>query len=566
MGILRLFANVHKNYPKCLTHLQEKKNFANVAIAVESFVFDLNAIIHPICQKAYGYGESKNNPYRPQRLLFAKIARPQTIPNEREVFEIVCRKVEELARIVNPSQEIIISLDGVAGVSKQCQQRQRRFRAGSEIKPDKFDSNKITTGSKFMNDFSKHMHFYIQRGIKQDNWWNTRRIIFSNHLAVGEGEHKCIRYMANNPNQIYCVYSPDADLIMLTLGIMQTQNIYILRENIYDTVDCKYFIVDVQKFKQLLLEKTRWTSFDHDYNQQFACWDFIFVTFMLGNDFLPHSPSLEIPNNGLELLIETCSRVSYKCGHITYRGNDGKVAINMPAFKELLKIVSAQEKKLLEDKSRQRITYPDNFLQSFINDDGELDFEKYRHAYHVKKFGDKVDKKDVCTEYFRGMQFVIRYYMTGIPDWHWSYKFHYSPFVTDLLENFDSLTENAIFSLNSPLTPFEQLLSVLPPQSCAILPDALQKLTFSDSPIADFYPEKVELDFEGKRQEYEAGVLVSFVDISRLKDAYNSVKHMLTPEQEKMNRFGRTYRYELKNGEVITTPFDIFTFRNRICT
>jgi 5'-3' exoribonuclease 2 len=37
--------------------------------------------------------------------------------------------------------------------------------------------------------------------------------------------------------------------------------------------------------------------------------DFIFICYFLGNDFLPHIPSLDIYNNGIDMLINNYTKV-----------------------------------------------------------------------------------------------------------------------------------------------------------------------------------------------------------------------------------------------------------------
>ena len=69
-----------------------------------------------------------------------------------------------------------------------------------------------------------------------------------------------------------------------------------------------------------------------------------------------------------------------------------------------------------------------------------------------------------------------------------------------------------------------QLLMVLPPASHKHLPEALWPLMLSDtSPISDFFPKHFETDGEGTRADYEAVVLLPFVDKKRLVDAFDAV-------------------------------------------
>ena len=44
---------------------------------------------------------------------------------------------------------------------------------------------------------------------------------------------------------------------------------------------------------------------------------------MTGNDFLPHVPSIEIIEDGIELMITTYKDVCSRKGHLTLKINDG---------------------------------------------------------------------------------------------------------------------------------------------------------------------------------------------------------------------------------------------------
>lgn len=80
------------------------------------------------------------------------------------------------------------------------------------------------------------------------------------------------------------------------------------------------------------------------------------------------------------------------------------------------------------------------------------------------------------------------------------------------------------FSRGRPFRPYEQLLAVMPPASASLLPPAFRWLmTDARSPIVDFYPEKFDVDMEGKRAEWEGIVKVPFVSEARLLEAVASV-------------------------------------------
>lgn len=64
----------------------------------------------------------------------------------------------------------------------------------------------------------------------------------------------------------------------------------------------------------------------------------------------------------------------------------------------------------------------------------------------------------------------------------------------------------------------------MPPASASLLPPAFRWLmTDARSPILDFYPEKFDVDMEGKRAEWEGVVKVPFVSESRLLEAVASI-------------------------------------------
>lgn len=112
--------------------------------------------------------------------------------------------------------------------------------------------------------------------------------------------------------------------------------------------------------------------------------------------------------------------------------------------------------------------------------------------------------------YIRALQWTLYYYYRGVKSWGWYYPHHYAPYISDV-QNFSDLKLD--FELGKPFLPFEQLLAVLPSASRSHLPVAYHSLMMDDSsPVIDFYPSDFDTDMNGKKQEWEAVVLIPFID------------------------------------------------------
>lgn len=101
------------------------------------------------------------------------------------------------------------------------------------------------------------------------------------------------------------------------------------------------------------------------------------------------------------------------------------------------------------------------------------------------------------------------------------------------------------FNLGKPFFPFEQLLSVLPAASKELLPKVYHKLmTDPSSEIIDYYPVDFETDLNGKKQEWEALVLIPFINEKRLIDAMHDCNDKLTENEHSRNKHGPMLQYD----------------------
>ena len=60
MGIPRFFYWLYKEHPYVMTKIQERDTLLKHKINIDTYALDLNAIVHPICQQVFGYGQYKD--------------------------------------------------------------------------------------------------------------------------------------------------------------------------------------------------------------------------------------------------------------------------------------------------------------------------------------------------------------------------------------------------------------------------------------------------------------------------------------------------------------------------
>ena len=533
------------------------QNLEDINITIDNLMIDMNGVFHNSAQKVYKYGNFKLNP----RFLHKnkKIPKQSGLRTQIKLFEDVCKTIEHLFHTVNPKKRLVLCVDGPAPLSKQNQQRQRRFRSAMEQTEDSpFNSNCITPGTKFMDYLTKYIDWYIRKRINEDPKWHKVQIIFSNEKAPGEGEHKIINFIRyyGKHNETYCINGLDADLIMLALAT-HIPNFYILREDFYDSHN-DFFCLDIGSIRNELAEQLKWEENEYKFDPTTSINDFVFLCFMVGNDFLPHIPSIEIIENGIELILNVYKETGTYYGHMTNK-IAGDIRFCLKPLSVFLGTIGQYEKTNFEQKlSKKKSFFPDPILEncSTQNEDGwDLDIKTYKSDYHKNCFPENTDKQDLCHKYLEGMQWVLSYYTKGVPNWKWHYKFHYAPCASTLskyIENF----KFSNYGRTIPSTPFQQLLCVLPPKSANLIPEPLSKLlTDKDSPLKDHCPEDFKIDISGKRKEWEGIVILPMVDFDLVRECYFKYLDKVDKHELKRNFTGRSYVYKF-------TPNFSNTFRS----
>ena len=564
MGIKYFFKWFKDSFPKTVkvTQLGESQKLKDALKKLEDgdnnpflLLLDLNGIIHTSCQKIYKYGS-----FEPKSLLKKS---PPINSGEKDlmVFEDVLNSINLLITTTDP-KEIVLCIDGVAPVSKQIQQRQRRFL--SKKTNGGFDSNCISPGTDFLYRLGIYLKTNIEKKLEED-WLGVETIYFMDSLVPGEGEHKLFDFLRSNQTTIIekkfniVVVGNDADLIMLSLLVstlfLKENLIYILREDL-TSKKLDYLLVNINQFKKNILnfamDKPKFKHFD------FECvvCDFVILCFMVGNDFLPPIPLFNIFDGGLDLIMKyyftTPGYISYK-PH--YQSKNKKTGIHakgikihfknlMGFYNHLLNIISPQA---IQHYKTREYGFPNILLD--IASQKEISFMDislhYLKSYSIHH---NINKK-LVQSYLEEIKWIFNYYAYGghTVDWKMYYPSQFAPSPLDLLNylkkhSCHELTESIKKSTNEtcslPTTfkidPFFQLLCILPPHSADLLPKPLNKLLCEN--LERFHPKEIHIDYEGKLNEWEGIPILPPLCHDEIFAVYNAHVNHCSQEDLKRNK------------------------------
>ena len=159
-----------------------------------------------------------------------------------------------------------------------------------------------------------------------------------------------------------------------------------------------------------------------------------------------------------------------------------------------------------------------DIVQLGVGETGEWKQRYYQHYFQV----DDVDSIDnICSHFLDGLLWVSQYYLRGCCSWRWSYPFEHGPCISDINSFFDrndNYYNGVEFELGQPVKPHIQLLSVLHPACCYLLPKKLQYLMKNaSSPIIDMYPYHFEEDLIGQSMLWECVPILPYLDIRRIE-------------------------------------------------
>ncbi|SJK86630.1 XRN 5-3 exonuclease N-terminus [Babesia microti strain RI] len=561
-GVPRLYGWIMDTVPFVTKTLASSKIGKNI----DCLYLDLNGIYHPA---THG-----NVPI-------------QLDIGQSQRFKRIFTAISNIYSIIKPKKLLYLASDGVCPAAKINQQRTRRNRSSigniqDQINPERFANiqkqletvlsscgdnrtstqpftpNMISPGTEFIvtleNELRKWLFLKVSEG-----FFGNCDVVFSGSDVPGEGEHKIFQSIKSASRLSSMVYGLDADLMLLA-SLTQGNKCIILREKRGYTPHVAarrkpnpYYnsttgLVHFHKRDFLTLQKRHFELVNlkavamHFYNRLVTkdkkkinyngseddfvnslTRDFVFLTFLAGNDFLPRVPAVDLADESFTPFILSYFKNFDQIGGFITNGDSYSIS---------------RFKKFLE--------FPSTFEQNWFRLRGlklgiaEFTTNEYAKYYYKIKFGvDVTDQpefiKGLVNDYLTGLHWNMFYYNRSYSCWNWSYKHHYAPLLTDMCK-YKYKFNKQMFKNGKPVSQLTHLLSVCPPEDNYLLPEQLRDI----DELNQYFPSDVEVDKDGYNNEWEYVVKMPFIDPQEVQNVVTNRlgdKPLKNPETER-NRYG----------------------------
>ncbi|KAL8810500.1 MAG: hypothetical protein Q9200_002534 [Gallowayella weberi] len=348
----------------------------------DNLYLDMNGIVHPCSHPedrpppaneeemmlaVFEYTNRVVNMVRPRKLLLIAVdgVAPRAKMNQQRSRRF--RSAQEAKEKDDDKEEFMKMLKSKNGGVVEDD-------AAAMIQKKVWDSNVITPGTPFMDILAASLRYWCAYKVNTDPAWVRMKVIISDATVPGEGEHKIMEFIRSqrsspehDPNTRHVIYGLDADLIMLGLATHEP-HFRVLREDVFFQESkgrtcricgqkghmaeaCKgeakkkdgefnekdsglpqkpFIWLHVSILREYLEAELYVPQQPFRFDLERALDDWVFMCFFVGNDFLPHLPSLDIREDGIDTLIAIWrDNIPVMGGYVT---KDGHVDLERAQF------------------------------------------------------------------------------------------------------------------------------------------------------------------------------------------------------------------------------------------
>ncbi len=554
MGIPHYFHILVQQYPGIL--------LTKLPVDVCDFFLDFNGVVHTAANKVLSESTPEEN--------------AEDI--DKKVMEETWMYFERCVRFVKPSHRTHICMDGVAPVAKMIQQRKRRYMSVFKNELDQrkvtWDRNAISPGTPFMAKL--HANIRSQMRASASTLGN---IFFSSSDEVGEGEQKIFSRLPVKSEKPVLIHGLDADLIMLSL-ISHHPSIYLMREPTgpYAEVATEngFLYVHIHSLRHAILEDLKvrvgWQlpeDIMQDIYSEVACLtieSYVILCFLLGNDFLPHIPTLSLKKQGHDKILWAAKQHWYE-GASLVEGDCFQYAL----LTKIITTLSQQEEtdivKMNNDYIRKKAftsekdpndSYPLQYKDPVALQIANEYNRRWRAYYYKELFHSRLHDTTViahsCREFLKGMEWTYRYYRRLPKPSRWYYPYAYGPTLKDLANFYSGWTASDAEALQTAMTegplqgfviPSVQLACIMPVQSSGILPAEVRNVMTSDSlGCTDLFPRTFKVHTYLHTHLWECSPILPILDIPRLERAFQR-KKVVMPSTTKQYKVAKPFTFKI---------------------
>ncbi|KAF3703204.1 5'-3' exoribonuclease 2 [Channa argus] len=414
MGVPAFFRWLSRKYPSIIVHCVEEKgkecNGLRIPVDTtkpnpnevefDNLYLDMNGIIHPCT-----HPEDKPAPKNEDEMMvaiFEYIDRLFNIVRPRRVLYMAIDGVAPRAKMNQQrSRRFRASKEGMELVEEKHRMREEIIGKGGYLPPEeikeRFDSNCITPGTEFMDNLAQCLRYYVADRLTNDPGWRNVTVFLSDASVPGEGEHKIMDFIRrqraqpnHDPNTHHCLCGADADLIMLGLATHEP-NFTIIREEFkpnkprpcalcgqmgHEIKDCQgtarekqgqhdefadtvpvseqeFIFIRLCVLREYLARELTMASLPFPFDFERSVDDWVFMCFFVGNDFLPHLPSLEIREGAIDRLVNIYKDVVHKTGgYLTQNGY-----VNLERVEMIMQAVGVAEDNIFRKRKEDDVNF-----------------------------------------------------------------------------------------------------------------------------------------------------------------------------------------------------------------